>query len=182
MSAGDFLDWQRQNKSFQGLCAVTGGNFNLAGKDQPEQVDGNRTTPGYFNMMGFPIMMGRDFLPEEGIPGKDRVVILTHKLWDRLGANKNIVGQQMRINNEPYTVVGVLAAGIADRYDNQLTTPLAFRPDQINHDYHWLIAMARLKPGVTIQQAQADIDAVTARIAADNPKSNSGWGAQIDPF
>lgn len=182
MSAGDFLDWQRQNKSFQGLCAVTGGNFNLAGKDQPEQVDGNRTTPGYFNMMGFPIMMGRDFLPEEGIPGRDRVVILTHKLWDRLGANKNIVGQQMRINNEPYTVVGVLAAGIADRYDNELTTPLAFRPDQINHDYHWLIAMARLKPGVTIQQAQADMDAVTARIAADNPKSNSGWGAQIDPF
>jgi putative ABC transport system permease protein len=182
MSAGDFLDWQRRNKTFQGLCAVTSGNFNLAGKGQPEQVDGNRTTPGYYNMMGFPIMMGRDFLPEEGVPGRDHVVILTHKLWDRLGANKNVIGQQMRINNEPYTVVGVLAAGIADRYDEQLTTPLAFRPEQINHDYHWLIAMARLKPGVTIQQAQADMDAVTARIAADNPKSNSGWGAQIDPF
>ena len=93
MSAGDFLDWQRQNKTFQGLCAVTSGNFNLTGKDQPEQVDGNRTTPGYYNMMGFPIMMGRDFLPEEGIPGGDHVVILTHKLWDRLGANKNCRGQ-----------------------------------------------------------------------------------------
>ncbi|MGA9672357.1 MAG: ABC transporter permease [Terracidiphilus sp.] len=182
MSAGDFLDWQQRNKSFAAICAVTGGNFNLADKDQPEQVDGNRTTPGYFNMVGFPIMMGRDFLPEEGIPGKDHVVVLTHKLWERLGANQNIIGQQMRINSEPYTVVGVLAAGIADRYDTQLTTPLAFRPEQINHDYHWLIAMARLKPGVSIQQAQADMDAVTARIAADNPKSNSGWGAQIDPF
>jgi putative ABC transport system permease protein len=182
MSAGDFLDWQRQNKSFQNICAVTGGNFNLAGRDQPEQVNGNRTTPGYFMMMGFPLMMGRDFLPEEGIPGRDHVVILTHKLWDRLGTNKNIIGEQMRINGEPYTVVGVLAAGIADRYDQQLTTPLAFMPDQINHDYHWLISMARLKPGVTIQQAQADMDAVTARIAAENPKSNSGWGAIVDPF
>jgi putative ABC transport system permease protein len=182
MSAGDFLDWQRQNKSFQAICAVTGGNFNLAGKDQPEQVDGNRTTPGYYNMMGFPMMMGRDFLPEEGIPGKDHVVILTHKLWDRLGANKNIIGEQMRINGEPYTVVGVLAAGLVDRYGRELTTPLAFRPEQINHDYHWLITMARLKPGVSIQQAQADMDAVTARIAADNPKSNSGWGALVEPF
>jgi predicted permease len=182
ISAGDFLDWQRRSHSFQGLFAVTGGNFNLSSKGSPEQVDGKRVTPGYFDTMGFPLMMGRDFLPEEGVPGKDHVVILTHKLWVRLGANRNIVGQQIRINSEPYTVVGVLAAGLSDRYDEQLTTPLAFRPDQINHDYHWMIAMGRLKPGVSIQQAQADMDAVTARIATENPKSNSGWGAQVEPF
>jgi putative ABC transport system permease protein len=181
-AAGDFLDWQRQSKSFQNLCAVTSGNFNLATKDQPEQVDGQRVTPGYFNMIGFPFMLGRDFLPEEGVPGKEHVVILTHKLWIQLGADPNLVGQQMRINNEPYTVVGVLAAGISDRYDVQLTTPLAFRPEQINRDYHWILAMGRLKPGVSIQQAQADMDAVTARIAADNPRTDSGWGALVEPF
>jgi putative ABC transport system permease protein len=88
----------------------------------------------------------------------------------------------MRINSEPYTVVGVLAEGLSDRYDAELTTPLAFRPEQINHDYHWMIAMGRLKPGVSIQQAQADMDAVASSIAAANPKSNRGWGARIDRF
>jgi putative ABC transport system permease protein len=182
ISAGDFLDWQRDNHSFQSMSAITGGNFNLATKGQPEQVDGSRVTPGYFKMMGFPLMMGRDFLPEEGIPGKDHVVILTHKLWARMGGDRNVIGKPMRINGESYTVVGVLTEGLSDRYQEQLTTPLSFRPEQINHDYHWMIAAARLKPGVSIQQAQADMDAVAARIAADNPKSNSGWGALVEPY
>jgi putative ABC transport system permease protein len=182
ISAGDFLDWQRLNHSFQSISAVTNGNFNLATKGAPEQVNGRRVTPGFFNMMGYPLMMGRDFRPEEGIPGNEHVVMLTHKLWLRLGANPNIVGQQMRINSEPYTVVGVLAKGLSDRYDAELTTPLAFRPEQINHDYHWMIAMGRLKPGVSLQQAQADMDGVAAGIAAANPTSNKGWGARIDRF
>jgi putative ABC transport system permease protein len=182
ISAGDFLDWQRLNHSFQSISAVTNGNFNLATKGAPEQVNGRRVTPGFFNMMGYPLMMGRDFLPEEGTPGNDHVAVLTHKLWLRLGANPNIVGQQMRINSEPYTVVGVLAEGLSDRYDAEITTPLAFRPEQINHDYHWMIAMGRLKPGVSLHQAQADMDAVAASIAAANPKSNSGWGARVDRF
>jgi putative ABC transport system permease protein len=182
ISAGDFLDWQRNNHSFQFLSAITGGNFNLATKGQPEQVDGRRVTPGYFKMMGFPLMLGRDFLPEEGVPGKDHVVILTHKLWASLGADRAIIGKPMSINSEPYTVVGVLSEGLYDRYPDQLTTPLSFRPEQINHDYHWMIATARLKPGVSLQQAQADMDAVAARIAADNPKSNTGWGALVEPY
>jgi putative ABC transport system permease protein len=182
LSAGDFLDWQRLNHSFQSISAVTNGNFNLATKGAPEQVNGRRVTPGFFHMMGYPLTMGRDFLPEEGTPGKDRVVMLTHKLWIRLGANPNIVGKQIRINSEPYTVVGVLAEGLSDRYDAELTTPLAFRPEQINHDYHWMVAMGRLKPGITLQQAQADMDAVAGSIAAANPKTNSGWGARIDRF
>jgi putative ABC transport system permease protein len=182
ISAGDFLDWQRNNHSFQGLSAITGGNFNLATKGQPERVDGRRVTPGFFKMMGFPLMLGRDFLPEEGVPGKDHVVILTHKLWARLGSDRNIIGKPMRINNEPYTVVGVVSEGLYDRYEQQLTTPLSFRPEQINHDYHWMIAAARLKPGVSLQQAQADMDAVAARIAAENPKSNSGWGALVESY
>jgi putative ABC transport system permease protein len=182
ISAGDFFDWQRLNHSLQGISAVTNGNFNLATKGTPEQVNGRRVTPGFFNMMGYTIMMGRDFLPEEGTPGNDHVVMLTHKLWLRLGANPKIVGQQMRINSEPYTVVGVLAEGVSDCYDAEITTPLAFRPEQINHDYHWMIAMGRLKPGVSLQQAQADMDGVAAIVAAANPKSNKGWGSRIDRF
>jgi putative ABC transport system permease protein len=182
ISAGDFLDWQKRSRSFQSLCAFTGGNFNLGTKSRPEQVDGRLATPGFFNMMGISFQAGRDFLPEEGVPGRDHVLILTHKLWVRLGANANIIGQPLRVNGNSYQVVGVLAEGVADRYDAQLTAPLAFRPEQINHDYHWVLAMARLKPGVSIKQAQTDMDAVTAGIARENPKTDSGWGASVEPL
>ncbi|PWT79252.1 MAG: hypothetical protein C5B58_14070, partial [Acidobacteria bacterium] len=182
MSAGDFLDWQQQSHSFQQLAAWTGGSFNLATSHQPEQVEGKRATPGWFAMQGIPFLLGRDFLREEGIPGRDREVILTYKLWNRLGANRGILGQTLRLNSEAYTVVGVLAPGLADRFDEELTVPLAFRPEQINHDYHWLLTMARLKPGVTLQQAQADMDSVTAHIATVYPESNKGWGASVEPL
>jgi len=180
MSAGDFLDWKEQNKSFQQLCAFTGGSFNLATQEQPEQLDGMRATPGWFNMQGIPFLMGRDFLTEEGIPGKDHAVILTYRLWNRLGANRGILSQPMRINGEPYTVVGVLSPGVGDRFTFELAAPLAFRPEQINHDYHWLLTMGRLKNGVTLQQAQADMDTVTSHIAAAYPMSNKGWGASVE--
>ncbi len=182
MSAGDFLDWQRQSKSFQQLGAWTGGSFNLATHGEPEQVPGRLVTPGFYAMQGFPFLLGRDFLPQEGQPGQDHVAILTYKLWNRLGANLHIIGQPMRINGQPYTIVGVLAPGMADRFDEQLIAPLAFRPEQINHDYHWLLTMGRLKPGVTLQQAQADMDGVTRQVAAAYPKSNKGWGASVEPL
>lgn len=180
MSAGDFLDWQAQSKSFQHLAAWTDGSFNLKAADQPEYVPGKRTTPGWFDMQGIRFLMGRDFLPEEGVPGRDREVILTYKLWNRLGANRRILGQGLQLNGEAYTVVGVLAPGLADRFDEELTVPLAFRPEQINHDYHWLLTMGRLKPGVTLQETQAEMDSVTAHIAAMYPESNKGWGASVE--
>jgi putative ABC transport system permease protein len=182
MSAGDFLDWKEQNKSFQQLAAFTGTSFNLATQAQPEQIDGMRCTPGWFSLQGIPFLLGRDLLPEEDLPGRDHEVVLTYRLWKRLGANRQIVGEPLRINGEPYTVVGVLTSGVADRFTFELAAPLAFRPEQINHDYHWLLTMGRLKNGVTLQQAQADMDAVTAHIAAAYPKSNKGWGASVEPL
>src|ERR1700679_2956300 len=157
ISAGDFTDWQRQNSTFQSLDAFTGGSFNIASKDQPENIDGRQVTPGYYNMLGRPFFLGRDFLPEEGVAGRDHVVILTHKLWSHMGADPKLVGQSMRINGEPYTVVGVLEPGLADRGDAQGSVPLVFKPEQINHDFHWLLSLGRLKPGVTVKQAQADM-------------------------
>jgi putative ABC transport system permease protein len=181
-AAGDFLDWKQQSKSFQNLAAWNDNEFNLATQDHPEQVQGRLASPGWFDMQGIPFMMGRDFLPEEGVPGKDHVVVLTYKLWNRLGANRDIIGQSILVNGAPHTVVGVLSPGLGDRLGPELTVPLAFTPEQINHDYHWILTMGRLKPGVTIQQAQADMDAVTANIAAAYPKSNKGWGASVEPL
>ena len=182
ISAGDYLDWKHQNSTFQDINAWTGGSFNIATHDQPEFIEGRRTTVGFYRMLGNEFSMGRDFLPEEGVAGKDHVVILTHKLWAHLGENKNILGTQIRLDGLPYTVVGVLAEGLNDRGTDQLTVPLVFKPDQINHDFHWLVAMARLKPNTTIKQGQSDMDAVTTHIAQAYPKSNKGWGAIVEPL
>src|ERR1017187_6314240 len=182
VSAGDFTDWQQQSGTFQDLNAFTGADFNLAGKEAPEMVNGRKTTPGMYRMMGNPLQLGRDFLPEEGVDGKDQVVILMNKLWRRLGADPHIIGKQITLDQKPYTVVGVFAPGQADRLQEELVVPLVFKPEQLNHDFHWLLVMGRLKPGVTLQQAQADMNAVTTHIAQANPRSNKGWGATVEPL
>jgi len=182
IAAGDFLDWQRQSKSFQDLNAWTGGGFNLATAERPEQVLAQITTPGFYSMIGVRFALGRDFLPEEGQVGKEHEVILSNRLWQRLGADRNIIGRQLRLSGEPYTVVGVMASGAADRLQTELVVPLAFKPEQLNHDFHWILVMGRLKPGVSIAAAQADMDVVTARIAKDYPQSNTGWGASVEPL
>ncbi|HZD44897.1 MAG TPA: ABC transporter permease, partial [Acidobacteriaceae bacterium] len=182
ISAGDYTDWKRENTSFQELNAWTGGDFNLSTKDQPEQIDGRMVTPGFYHMLGTPFFLGRDFLPEEGQVGREHEVILTHKLWKRLGGNPHIIGETLRVNAEPYTVVGVLAPGLFDRGQGDIAVPLAFKPEQLNHDFHWLLAMGRLKPGVTMEQARADMNAVTTHIAQQYPRSNKGWGAFVEPL
>ena len=182
MSAGDFLDWREQNRTFQQMAAFTGSSFNLATQDQPQPIDGMRCTPGWFSLQGIPFFMGRDLLPAEETPGRDHAVVFTYRLWNRLGANRGILSQPIRIDGELYNVVGVLAPGVGDRFDFEMAVPLAFRPEQINHDYHWLLTMGRLKPGVTLQQAQADMDAVTSHIADVHPVTNKGWGASVEPL
>jgi putative ABC transport system permease protein len=181
VSAGDFLDWKNQNKLFQNMIAWTGGSFSLSTGGHPEQIRARIVSPGSFDMVGEPLKLGRDFLPEEGQEGRDHVVVMTHKLWvERFGSDPKIIGQKIRMNGETYTVVGVLAAGQPDRLESHLFVPLAFKPDQINHDFHWLLVMGRLKPGVTLQQANADMDSVTRHIAEIYPVSNKGWGASVE--
>jgi putative ABC transport system permease protein len=182
VSAGDFLDWKHQNAVFQDLCVWSGQSFNIATKDQPEYIQGTEETYSMLQMVGQPLFMGRYFLSEEGVAGRDHVVIITHKLWERLGANPHIIGTTLRLNDQPYTVVGVQQPGIYDRQRPQITVPLVFKPEQVNHDFHWLLVMGRLKPGVTIQQAQQNMNAVTAHIAQVYPKSDEGWGAYVDPL
>ena len=182
VSAGDYTDWKQQSSAFEDLNAWTGSSFNIATKDQPLLVPGWETTPGFSKMLETRFIMGRDFLPEEGQVGKDHEVILTHKLWMKLGSNAKILGTPITLNGEPYTVVGVFGPGSTDRASNELYVPLAFKPEQVNHDFHWLTVMGRLKPGVPIKQAQADMDTVTAHIAIAYPKSNKGWGALVEPL
>jgi putative ABC transport system permease protein len=182
VSAPDFTDWKRQSSAFQDLNAQTGRSFNVATRDQPEQMEGRITTPGLYRMLGVVFALGRDFLPEEGQPGRDHVIILTHKLWERLGGDPNVLGTSVRIDGEPYTVVGVFAPGLTDRGQGEFAVPLAFRPEQFIRDMHWIDVLGRLKPGVSIKQAQADMNAVAARLAAIYPATNKGWGAVVEPL
>jgi putative ABC transport system permease protein len=181
VSAGDYLDWKHQSTAFQDICAWTGGSYSLSTSDHPELLQARLISPGFNNMVGVPFLLGRDFLSEEGEVGRDRVVIMTHRLWEeRFASDRDILGKPIRLNGEPYTVVGVLAAGQPDRLDTPLFVPLAFKPDQINHDFHWLLVMGRLKPGVTLQQANSNMESVTRHIAEVYPKSNQGWGATVE--
>jgi putative ABC transport system permease protein len=182
-AAATYLEWKRQSTSFETMAAWTGGQMSLTSSGQPEQVQTEPGTPGFLYTLGQPFLLGRDFLPEEGEVGRDHEVILTYRLWkNRFGADRNILNQSIRLNGEPYTVVGVLAPGATDRVRSELYLPLSFKPEQINHEFHWLLVLARLKPGVTLTQANADMDSVTHHIAEVFPKSNQGWTASVEPL
>jgi predicted permease len=183
VSAGDYLEWKRRSTSFQYLEAWSGGTFNVATEERPEQLQAALMTPGFFQMTGSPMWLGRDFLPEEGEVGKDHVVIMSHRLWSQyFGANREIIGQQIRMNGESYTVIGVAPPGMRDRQPSQLMLPLAFRPEQINHRSHWLRVMGRLKEGVSLQQANAEMEAITRQLAEEFPQSNAYWEASVEPL
>lgn len=182
VSAGDYMDWAQQSHVFQGLKAFTGTSFNLGGKEQPEMVTAQYATPGWFSMQGIHFQMGRDLLPAEAVDGRDQVVVLTNRLWKRLGADPAIVGKQLTLDQKLYTVVGVLAPGLPDRFTFELSAPLVIHPAQMNHDFHFVLVMGRLKPGVTLAQANADMRAVAAHVAAAYPQSNKNYSAVVEPL
>jgi len=185
VAAGTYEEWKRQAGVFDDLNAWGGRQVNISAGERPEQIQAGLTTPGFLGMLGYghPLALGRTFLEEEGQPGRDQVVILTHRVWrERFDADPGIVGRQIRLDRKPYTVVGVLGAGPADKNQNQIYLPLAFTPDQLNHDFHWLLVMGRLRAGVTLDQANANLEAISERIARTHPASAAGWTASVEPF
>ena len=183
VSPGDYLEWKRRSKSFQDLNAWGGGSFNVATRERPEQVNGSPRTPGFFKMEGLPMQLGRDFLPEEGQPGNDHVVILSNRMWGKhFASDPNIIGKDIRMNGEPYTVVGVMPPGMYDRLPMQLWVPLAFKQEQINHDARFLLVMGRLKDGVSIEQAQSEMNGIAAQLQSEFPKSNANWDVSVQPL
>ena len=140
-------------------------------------------TPGFNSMSGAKMFLGRDFLPEEGEIGKEKVVILSNRLWrNHFGADHNIIGKDVRINATPYRVVGVAQPGYQDRLPYQLWAPMAFRPVDLNHDQHWITVMGRLKDGVSMAQAQAEMDLIARQLAQEFPESNAKLGVSVEPL
>ena len=184
VSPGDYLEWKRRNTSFQDINAWSGGSYNVATRERPEQIEGSPRTPGFFKMEGLPMFLGRNFLPEEGVPGNDREVILSNRMWGRhFASDPDIVGKDIRMNGESYKVVGVLPPGMYDRLPMQLWVPLAFPPEQNNnHDAHFILVMGRLKDGVSIDQAQSEMNGIAAQLQNEFPKSNTNWGISVEPL
>lgn len=181
VAAGDFFEWRKRSTSFQAMSAWNGGSFNISTGDRPEQVPGSRRTPGFFTMEGLPMLLGRDFVPEEGQSGNDHFVILSHRLWSgHFNANRDLVGKPIRINGEPYVVVGVLQPGVYDRLNSQLFVPLSFTSEQIVHDSNFNPVMARLKDGVTLAQAQAEMDGIAAQLGSELPRTNANRNVSVE--
>jgi putative ABC transport system permease protein len=181
VSAGNFLGWQKQNTVFERMAAYTGASFNLVGVGDPEQIPGMRVTDGFFAMLGAQPQIGRDFLSEEDQPGRNNVVILSHGLWQRrFGGEAKILNQTLTLNGQSYTVIGVMPASFRFGGREPIWTPMAFTTQQAqNHGGHYLSAIGRLKPGVTLDQARAEMVTIAGRLATQYPEANAGWNVKL---
>ena len=184
ISTLNYLDWQKDNTVFDYMAAQTGGSVTLTGINEPVQLRGSRVSPHYFDIFGIKPAFGRTFAADEDQAGKERVAVLSHALWDsQFGADPDVVGRTIMLDGEPHTVIGVLPAGGAfDRAFAQIWRPLAFEPQNMTRNFHWFGAFAKLKRGVTLKQAIAQMDTIGARIAHDYPDSNKGWGVSVEAF
>jgi len=184
----DYLDWGQQHEAFEGICGFTGwgGSFTLTDRAEPERIEGARVTATFFSVLGVDPVLGRAFLADEDKPGAAPTVILSHALWSRVfGADPAIVGQQIRLDGKGYTVLGVLPRSFqfAPMGTAELWTPLRPSEGQLSRRFmHWLDVIARLKPGVSMEQAQAQLTTIAASIERDNPDSHTGAGLRIVPL
>jgi putative ABC transport system permease protein len=179
-----YLDWAHDNTVFENMAGLTGDQFTLTGYGEPRQLRAGRASAHYFDIFGVKAVFGRTFAPGEDQLGQEHVVVLSHALWEsQFGSDPALIGRTIRLDNEPYTVIGVLPAGSSfDRDWFQLFIPLAFKPENMTRNFHWFISFAKLKPGVTLQQARAQMDTIGARIAREYPDSNKDWGVIVEPF
>jgi putative ABC transport system permease protein len=182
ISTLNYLDWASQNVVFEHMAAEAGWSATLTGGDAPVLIRAARVSARYFDIFGAKPALGRTFRPDEDRPGNDHVVLVSHGLWERrFGADPALVGRTIAVNGRPYTVVGVLEKdGPFDRAVAQMWSPLAFDSSNLTRDFRWLGASARLRPGVTLEQARAEMDVIARRLASDHPDSNAGWGVAVD--
>jgi len=183
-SVGDYLDWQRMNTTFEKLCTGNGADFNLTSGERPERISGTANTPGCTDVVfGEQPLMGRYFVDDDAQPGRDHVVVLYNSLWrERFHSDPNIIGKKLELNGETYTVVGVRPPGTGDKENTRLMVPLIIKPSATRQDSHSLLVFGRMKPGVTIAQANADLSRISTHLAGEYPTTNTGWGAQIEPL
>ena len=183
-SPANFIDWREQNTVFEGMAAMAQQSFNLTGVGEPERFDGRRVSANIFALLGVEPVLGRTFRPDEDKPGT-RVVLLSYGVWQRrFGADPAIIGRPVNLNDQSYTVVGVMPASVdlpsIDDWHDQLWVPIAFNAeDAANRGSHYLEVLARMKPGITQKQAQAEMSTIAARLETQYPAYNTRIGATV---
>jgi predicted permease len=189
VSAPDFLDWRAQVTSFSGVAAASSfedeDKSTLSGGSQPERVPSAQVSSNYFQVLGIQPLLGRDFLPGEDQAGRDHVVLLRADLWkQRFGADPGVLGRTVKVNGEPYTVIGVMPDSLRRlwMFPERLWIPLAFTPAQLSPSARAqrnLSVFGRLKPGTSEAQARSELETIAQRIASSSPQTNKYWGADV---
>ena len=184
VSGPDYLDWRAQSSSFSGMAAAEFDSFTISGGSTPERASGARVSPEFFNVLGVVPAFGRTILAGEDQPGHDQVVILSDELWkSEFGGDQQILGRLLKINGNPCTVVGVMSPGFRlPPFLAKLWIPLVLSHGNLRatgRDDRYLRIFARLKPGVNVRQAGAEMAAIAQRIAQAHPNTNRGWGAGV---
>jgi putative ABC transport system permease protein len=185
LSAGNFADVRKQAASFAKLSASHNGSFNLATENAPERVQGEYVTADYFETFGVPPIVGRIISADEDQPGRAQVVMLSERLWrTHLRADREIIGRTLRINGLRYTVVGIMPNSfdpLLGRTD--LWTPAAFTSGQLgNHDDHYLNVIGRLKPEISLAQAQSELNVIALRLQQQYPMDDKDRGLRVIPI
>src|SRR5947207_789242 len=186
-SPANFLDWRQQSTLFEGMAAFTERRFNLSDVGEPERLDGRRVSANIFDLLGVKPIIGRTFVPDENKPGT-KVVLLNESLWKRrFGGDPSVIGRTVTLNNESYTVIGVLPRSvqlpISETWHDQLWVPLAFSAEEAaERGNHFLQVLARMKAGVKLPQAQAEMETIAARLAQQYPQYNTRIGTVVNPL
>jgi putative ABC transport system permease protein len=181
VSPANYLDWRSMNQSFEDLAAFGGARFNVGDKERPESIQAAPVAPGFFSILRVQPILGRGFTPDDDRPGHGHVVVLGNALWrERYGADPAAIGQKIVLDGEPYTILGVMPPKFKYPSWAQLWTPLAWTDEKRavrgNHNY---LVIGRLKPGIDIRAAQAELSAISTRLEELYPEDDKGWGAKI---
>jgi putative ABC transport system permease protein len=181
VSPANFLDWQKQNHVFDRMAIYGGAGYDLTGAGKPEAVRASTVSPDFFSVLGVEPLHGRLFLPEENNPGQNHEVILSYKFWQtHYASDPNTVGKTITLDGDPHTIIGVMGPKMVKPGFAQLWVPLALTPKEaaVRGD-HNLLSIARLKPGVTLEQAQAEMNTISQRLEQSYPEDDKGWGASV---
>ena len=179
----NFIRWREQSHAFDGIAGGIGFAMNLTGGAEPERLQTGIVTANLFSVLGVEPILGRGFLPEEQEPGKGNVIILSRGYWQRrFGGDKGVIGQTVHLNGDAVRIVGVMPDYVKFPADVQLWTPWTIGPNTRNARGRFLVTVARLKPGITFAQAQADMDLVSTNTRAELKDFDVNWGVTVVPL
>jgi putative ABC transport system permease protein len=184
VSPANYLDWQAQSSSFDSMAIYGGRSLTFGGKDQPEMLQASNVAPEFFSVLRARPLLGRVFSPEENRPGSNHVILLSYKFWrDRFGADANIVGRDITLDSQPYSVVGVMPEKFRFPSFAEAWVPLGWTNEERavrgNHNY---LVIARLKSGVDITRAKSELATISTRLEQLYPEDDKGWGATVIPL